>query len=221
MTLYTENLNFDPSDYFFGLLKVLRVLSLSRLEKVFKRRNSPLGRVVFMLIFELFTVILIFSGFTLEVENRYYRLPAIEEARLTDPDYVPEKTGSYYRLKFLDMIYYTVVTTTTAGYGDISPQTIAGQVFFILYFATMIVVAQMRISEFIKVHSLTSQYGRVKYEGSKDKNHFLLLGESQTDVVTTFMNECFHTDHGKNETEIVILRESEPTAEINHILKMP
>ena len=141
MTLYTDNLNFDPSDYFFGLLKVLRVLSLSRLEKVFKRRNSPLGRVVFMLIFELFTVILIFSGFTLEVENRYYRLPAIEEARLTDPDYVPEKTGGYYRLTFLDMIYYTVVTTTTAGYGDISPQTIAGQVFFILYFATMIVVA--------------------------------------------------------------------------------
>ena len=109
-----------------------------------------------MLIFELFTVILIFSGFTLEVENRYYRLPAIEEARKIDPDYEPEKTGGDYRLKFLDMIYYTVVTTTTAGYGDISPQTIAGQVFFILYFATMIVVAQMRISEFIKVHSLTS-----------------------------------------------------------------
>ena len=85
----------------------------------------------------------------------------------------------------------------------------------------MIVVAQMRISEFIKVHSLTSQYGRVVYEVGKDKKHFLLLGESQTDAVTTFMNECFHTDHGKNETEIVILRESEPTVEINHILKMP
>ena len=36
-------------------------------------------------------------------------------------------------LSWLDSVYFTVVTLTTVGYGDISPTTGAGKVFTILY----------------------------------------------------------------------------------------
>jgi voltage-gated potassium channel Kch len=36
-------------------------------------------------------------------------------------------------LSWLDSLYFTVVTLTTVGYGDISPQTAAGKVFTMAY----------------------------------------------------------------------------------------
>ena len=69
--------------------------------------------------------------------------------------------------------------------------------------------------------SLTSTYGRIGYKGDNDKEHFLLLGDSEPDAIETFLSECFHSDHGRQETEIVVLRDSEPDEKINQILKKP
>jgi len=62
--------------------------------------------------------------------------------------------------------------------------------------------------------SLTSTFGRVFYRGDPDKQHFLLLGDSDPGAIETFLSECFHSDHGRQETEIVILRDCEPDEKI-------
>ena len=36
-------------------------------------------------------------------------------------------------LSWIDSLYFTVITLTTVGYGDISPQTTAGKLFTVLY----------------------------------------------------------------------------------------
>ena len=59
--------------YELKFMKVLRVLSLGRLEELFKRRNMPLGRALFRLIFESISIILIFASGMLRIENRYDR----------------------------------------------------------------------------------------------------------------------------------------------------
>ena len=58
--------------YELKFMKVLRVLSLGRLEEVLKRRNMPLGRALFRLIFESISIILIFASGMLRIENRLW-----------------------------------------------------------------------------------------------------------------------------------------------------
>ena len=60
-------------NYELKFMKVLRVLSLRRLEEVLKRRNMPLGRALFRLVFESISIILIFASGMLRIENRYDR----------------------------------------------------------------------------------------------------------------------------------------------------
>ena len=66
------------------------------------------------------------------------------------------------------MIYYTVVTSTTAGYGDISPQTPLGQIIYILYWIFFTVVCAVRIAAVIKMNGLSSPYEKT-YKGAANK----------------------------------------------------
>ena len=52
----------------------------------------------------------------------------------------------------------------------------------------------------------------------KKTKHILLLGESQPDAIKTFLKECFHSDHGVSETEVVIMRNSVPNEEMTTLL---
>ncbi|HSG80783.1 MAG TPA: potassium channel family protein [Gemmatimonadota bacterium] len=40
------------------------------------------------------------------------------------------------RWRFVDALYFSVVTLTTVGYGDLSPQTDAGKIFTVIYLLT-------------------------------------------------------------------------------------
>ena len=103
-------------NYELKFIKVFRVFSLARLEEVFKRNSWPLGRASFMLAFEASALILLFATGMLILENRFYLKLLIE---------AEEAAGNMAHgielLVFHDLIYYTVVSLTTTGYGDISP----------------------------------------------------------------------------------------------------
>ena len=138
---------------------------------------------------------------------------------MEDPEWKAD--SSLYLYRFHDLIYYTVVSITTTGYGDISPQTPLGQVLFIFFFLSLMVVLPGRVQDWQKMNSLTSVFGSVVYKGDPDKEHVLLLGDSEPYALETFLSECFHSDHGRNETEIVILRDCEPNESISELLKKP
>ena len=122
--LLSEHIEFIDT-YELKFMKVIRILSISRVEEVLKRRNMPLGRAIFRLVFESIAIIFIFASGMLRIENRYDRGPLIDEQLALDPNWQDE-TGYLYILKFHDLLYYTVVSLTTTGYGDISPQTTGG-----------------------------------------------------------------------------------------------
>ncbi len=83
------------------------------------------------------------------------------------------------------------------------------------------VVLPSRVQELQKMSSLSSAFDYVVYKHDKDKQHFLMLGDTEPVALETFLSECFHSDHGKNDTEIVILRDCEPNEKINQTLKKP
>ena len=103
-------------NYELKFIKVFRVFSLARLEEVFKRNSWPLGRASFMLAFESIAIIFLFASGMLILENRFYlKLLIIEEEAVGNMGHGIEF------LVFHDLVYYTVVSITTTGYGDISP----------------------------------------------------------------------------------------------------
>ena len=71
-----------------------------------------------------------------------------------------------YILRFHDLIYYTVVTITTTGYGDISPNTVGGQILFIVFFVSILVILPSRVGNLQKMSSLTSAFDRVVYKSN-------------------------------------------------------
>jgi hypothetical protein len=114
--------------YELKFMKMIRVLSIARLESIFKRRNMPLARAIFGLVFEAISIVLLFACAMLRIENRWYRLPYIKENLDGDPSKLAPATlvgwttdYNYFQLRFHDVIYYSVVTITSTGYGDISP----------------------------------------------------------------------------------------------------
>jgi hypothetical protein len=84
----------------------------------------------------------------------------------------------------------------------------------------LISIIPAQFGELSKINNLTSSFSRAIYKKSnKDIRHILLLGDCQPDTISTFLKECFHSDHGSNETDVVIMRSSPPSEEIKNILK--
>lgn len=83
------------------------------------------------------------------------------------------------------------------------------------------VVLPSRVQELQKMSSLTSTFGRIVYKNDQNKQHFIVVGDADPAAMETFLSECFHGDHGKQDTEIVILRDCEPDDKINATLKRP
>lgn len=80
-------------------------------------------------------------------------------------------------------------------------------------------VIPYQYTEFLKANNLTSLYARQKYQPNRrEAKHILLLGDSQADAVRTFLKECFHSDHGPMETDVVIMRTDPPSEDMMSIL---
>lgn len=109
-----------------------------------------------------------------------------------------------------------VITISTVGYGDIFPFTWYGQLLVIIAILTIITFFPKLWSEFSKVSNLTSEYARKSYSAhnKKEPKHILLLGDSPPEAIKTFLTECFHTDHGIVETNVIIMRNHPPNEEM-------
>lgn len=100
--------------------------------KVFERYNKILEHAKFGIAFVGFAALMLFSSTILVIENRLYIRPTLiklEEEYAKNKDYKPttaEGECPETTYQFHDMIYYTVVSFSTAGYGDIFPHTPIG-----------------------------------------------------------------------------------------------
>lgn len=67
-------------------------------------------------------------------------------------------------MDYIDALYFSIITLTTIGYGDFSPQTTEGKVFTIFY----IIVGIGVILAFI--NTIYNHYKTVAFREQKEKN---------------------------------------------------
>ena len=148
-------------------LRVLRFFLLFRLFKVFRYTKSLnfLMHVFVEKRFEFLTLLVMFAFMVFFAATSLY---------------IFEGAGENPKLEsFFDAIYWSVITITTVGYGDISPQTTEGQFITIVLIITGIGIISFMTSIMTtamteKLYEAKSQY--VVSEVGKLKHYILLCG---------------------------------------------
>lgn len=117
---------------FIRILRWFRILRLIRFieEKTLFGRLSTTDTVIFArILFTLFSIIFIYSGLIYQVEH-----PVNSENFTT----------------FLDAVYFSVVTMTTVGFGDVTPISEAGRLMTVMMILTGIALIPWQLGDLIK-----------------------------------------------------------------------
>lgn len=117
---------------FLRLIRWLRILRLARFfeqKTWFGQLSGSEGLIFGRILFTLFSIIFIYSGAIYQVEH--------------------EANGENF-VTFLDAMYFSVVTMTTVGYGDITPVSEAGRGLTIMMILTGIALIPTQVGELIQ-----------------------------------------------------------------------
>ena len=125
------------------------------------------------------------------------------------------------RKHFHHYLYYTIVSISTVGFGDISPYTFFGKIIFIILVFMILIVIQHQINDLISLVSAQSDYARNSYSAKNDLSHILLVGNISTESLKSFCQEFFHPDHGSQYRHAVILNPHVPPRELEIFLHEP
>jgi len=135
--------------YYLRGARILRILILFRFENILQKRANEQIRILYELVLTLISIIFISNALILEVENNYLRKNSDNE----------EENNLY---KFHDIFYFEIVTLSTVGLGDITPQTDVGRLTIIITIIIAITMIPIVPSKISTVFSLNSKYSRIK-----------------------------------------------------------
>ena len=125
------------------------------------------------------------------------------------------------RKQFHHYLYYTIVSISTVGFGDISPYTFLGKIIFIILVFMILIVIQHQINDLISLASAQSDYALNSYSSKNDVPHVLLVGDITLESLKSFCQEFFHPDHGSHYRHAVILNPRFPPRNLEIFLHQP
>ena len=157
-----------------GFLRILRVFRILRLLRFIKRIHL-IARIpnedVYVLIniaFTVFSIVFVFSGLFYFTEHR------------ANPEIIAT---------FFDAIYYSIVTMSTVGFGDIIPISTEGRVVTIIMIASAIILIPWQIGVFLK---------RVVRTASKVHVECKSCGLQHHDKDASHCKDCGHILYNSN-----------------------
>ena len=190
----------EDSGYFFRVFRMFRISYIPKLEYVIQRKTNEQIRHLFYLGSVLSSIIFSSAAIMLELENYNFR-------KSLEPRELRKLASSTEQLSFHDVIYYIFVTLTTIGFGDISPQSLLGRIFSIVFVGVIIAILPSMLSNISTQFSLNSKYSLMKYEKlSKVPKHLILAGDCGPESFDACLQELYHEDHGNLNFDTIILQ---------------
>mmetsp|Transcript_35561 Transcript_35561/g.34593 ORF Transcript_35561/g.34593 Transcript_35561/m.34593 type:complete len:466 (+) Transcript_35561:403-1800(+) len=161
------------------------------------------------------------NGVIMSDEQIYYYM-----TNLTGENFVVPYSGAnftlpsspYSRLTIDDTFYFTIVTLSTVGYGDINPNSTPGKMFIIVIVIITIVLIPKQTSELLRLMNMQSKYRRAPYKYSEVR-HIIVTGYVDLQALRNFCDELFHEDHGTLSTNAVILQPADPRPDMETYLQ--
>eukprot|EP00762_Andalucia_godoyi_P005963 ANDGO_00008.mRNA.1 Calcium-activated potassium channel slo-1 len=190
----------------FGNVAFLRVFRLFRVFRVFRsHRNGSLSsedlgqdsllKLVSNLLLTVFVLIFVSSSIFQLIEG-----------------------SGGYPLDFHDAVYFIVVSTTTVGYGDITPKTFLGKMYiaaFLLFAISLIPYQTTKMVELLRLRSRFSS----NFVSPRGANSVLLIGDLSIPRLRSIIFEMFHPCHGNSKTHVVLLSPGVPDSDMELFLR--
>ena len=202
-SLLCDDFHLNSFYRFINITRVLRLLKVINVIDLFGGEKSVNTQKI-NIISTLVTIILVWGGIIQMLD-----LGVVENALKITFDELGRKI-LLLRLHFHHYIYFSTVSLTTVGYGEIIPQTILGQWMVIFLVVVILVVIPDKTSELINLSNAQTIYERKKYSSTPDVPYVVVIGDIELGSFKNFCKEYFHKDHGVRYRHIVILVNKPP-----------
>lgn len=117
------------------------------------------------------------------------------------------------KIEFWNCFYLVLITLTTIGYGDISPQTVLGKAFTVIFVVLALATFGTLIPELSKELSSRNRF-RKAYKRTFGKRHLVICGGITFETITAVVKNFIHEDSSMKKTDIIIIDVQKPSAEL-------
>ncbi|ESO08881.1 hypothetical protein HELRODRAFT_168799 [Helobdella robusta] len=121
-------------------------------------------------------------------------------------------------LTYWECVYFTLVTMSTVGYGDIACKTTLGRLFMVFFILGALAMFASFIPEITDILGNRSKYGG-SFKKERGKRHIVLCGHITYESVSNFMSDFLHKDREDVDVELVIMNRKEPDLELESLFK--
>ena len=175
--------------------------------------ENKFTKQMLVIVYFLLNIIFIISGLMQIVERT--EIETMEKTQINPLTQRELKLSKHFH----HYLYYTIVTLSTVGYGDIWPHTFIGKIIFIILDFMILALVPHQINDLIVLILSQSVYARNSYRAKEDIPHVLLVGNISTESLKSFCQEFFHPDHGSQYRHAVILNQRNPPRDMEAFLQ--
>lgn len=187
---------------FLGPLRVLRALRILRAYRILSFTKSAVQRQLFLVLLTVVSVIVCTTGIIQALEFN------------ADP-----RSPTGQSLRFLEAMYFIVVTITTVGFGDVAPKSELGRVTIMGMITASMIIIPTQVS---KLSALLAQ--RSAYDGeykARGRSHVLVCGDPPAHTLVYFLHEFFNASSKMTSERVVIMGREAPSYELKRLLQRP